>query len=173
MHPREFGDPTTPQQIYRQVREYHDKYPDKALVVWHAGAGQIAALMGGAAQVLTQNPTAGHGQGRVVDKTLFDRFVSRHLADKLMEMQPVDNLVGNSKENWALSDNKMENILIYSLSASTINFVKAFDFKSYKAIWYNPGTGNEVEATLLKNKISSMTKPDDKDWLLFISKIQD
>ena len=32
---------TTPQQVYRAVREYHDRYPDKAIVAWHGGGGRF------------------------------------------------------------------------------------------------------------------------------------
>ena len=60
---------TTPQQVYRAVREYHDRYPDKAIVAWHGGAGPIPVLMAGGAQAIMQNPSGGHGQGRVLDRT--------------------------------------------------------------------------------------------------------
>ena len=43
---------TTPQQVYRQVREYHDRYPDKAIVAWNGGAGPIPILMAGGAEAL-------------------------------------------------------------------------------------------------------------------------
>ena len=29
------------QQVYRLVREYHDRYPDKAIVAWNGGAGFV------------------------------------------------------------------------------------------------------------------------------------
>ena len=32
---------TTPLQVYRQVREYHDKYPDKAIVAWNGARGRF------------------------------------------------------------------------------------------------------------------------------------
>lgn len=39
--------PTTPEQVYRQVREYRDRYPDIALVPMESGAGPLPILMGG------------------------------------------------------------------------------------------------------------------------------
>jgi hypothetical protein len=40
---------TTPEQMYRETREYRDKYPDIALMPMENGAGPIPLLMGGAA----------------------------------------------------------------------------------------------------------------------------
>ncbi|WP_207420899.1 DUF6298 domain-containing protein [Desertivirga brevis] len=170
LHPREFGDPTTPQQIYRQVREYHDKFPDKAIVAWHAGADQVAALMGGAAQVLTQNPTAGHGQGRVLDKTSFDIFVNKHISLVLMKLQPLDHFVSDSETTWVLSDSDEKNLIIYSLTGTDINFVKSLKLSNYKALWYNPSNDTEKEAKFDKGNLKSIAKPDDKDWLLVLQK---
>ena len=76
---------TTPQQVYRQVREYHDRYPDKAIVAWNGGAGPIPVLMAGGAEALMLNPSAGQGQGRIVDRTPLDAFVREHLANVLHE----------------------------------------------------------------------------------------
>ena len=42
-----FGPPTTQEQLYRQVREYRDRYPDIALVPMENGAGPLPILMGG------------------------------------------------------------------------------------------------------------------------------
>lgn len=170
LQPKEFGDATTPKQIYRQVREYHDKYPDKALVVWHAGAGQVAALMGGAAQVLTQNPTAGHGQGTVLDRTVFDEFVNTQLADKLMAMQPKDNFIKVADENWALADRAMSKILLYSLSGESIYFTQKMDLRQYTGIWFNPAKGTLLSANLTGTRLKSISKPDNGDWLLLLTK---
>src|SRR5262249_2310965 len=57
--PRSGGDTpsdTTPLQVYRMVREYHDRYPDKAIVAWNGGAGPIPVLMAGGAQAIMRNP---------------------------------------------------------------------------------------------------------------------
>ena len=40
---------TTPEQMYRETREYRDKYPNIALMPMENGAGPIPLLMGGAA----------------------------------------------------------------------------------------------------------------------------
>src|SRR5260370_33448036 len=79
---------TTPLQVYRQVREYHDRSPDKAIVAWHGGTGPIPTLMAGGAQVLMRNPSGGHGQGKTVAKTALDGFVRQQLATTLMNMKP-------------------------------------------------------------------------------------
>ena len=87
---------TTPQQVYRQVREYHDRYPDKAIVAWNGGAGPIPVLMAGGAEALMRNPSGGHGQGKTVDRTPLDGFVREHLAGDLMKMQPQGRAGGRS-----------------------------------------------------------------------------
>ncbi len=170
MHPREFGDPTTPQQIYRQVREYRDRFPDKAVVVWHAGAGQVAALMAGTAQVLTQNPTAGHGQGRVLDVTDLDKFVQKYLPDDLMNMLPVDNLFKADETNWCLSDKGRNSILIYSLEGPSISFNMHQGTESYKAIWFNPVTGALLEVAEGISMETSIKKPGLEAWILLLKR---
>ena len=56
------------------MREYHDKYPDKAIVAWNGGAGPIPVLMAGGAQAMMRNPSGGHGQGRDWIEPRLDRL---------------------------------------------------------------------------------------------------
>nr|WP_255709862.1 DUF6298 domain-containing protein [Pontibacter harenae] len=172
MHPKEFGDPTTPEQVYRQVREYHNKYPDKAIVAWHSGAGPIPTLMAGGAQVLMRNPTAGHGQGRTVDSHPLDKFVQQHLADKLMYMQPQDGILANAEKNWVLADEAQNTILLSSLPGQEMTLSQKLPKKNFTGLWFNPETGNTHSAELPKSlkKGTTIQKPTAEHWLLLIKK---
>ncbi|MCC9135562.1 DUF6298 domain-containing protein [Pontibacter silvestris] len=170
MHPKEFGDPTTPEQVYRQVREYKNLYPDKAIVAWHSGVGPVPALMAGGAQVLMQNPTAGHGQGRSVDRTPLDLFVQEHLANSLMYMLPKDGVLVNGQQNWVLADDAFKTVLLYSLSGPEIKFAQKLKQKNFNGTWFNPETGESRSATLpaLFKKGTVIQKPDNTNWLLLL-----
>ncbi|KAA6432317.1 DUF6298 domain-containing protein [Rufibacter glacialis] len=170
MHPKEFGDNTTPQQVYRQVREYHTKYPDKAIVAWHSGAGPVPALMAGGAQVIMRNPTAGHGQGRTVDAHPLDSFVQQHLAAHLMHLQPQDGLLAHSTQNWALTDLKRNTVLLSSLAGQEITFDQKLPKKTYTGRWFDPNSGKtqpaELPAKLKKG--TALPKPTAAHWLLLL-----
>ncbi|MFT2011165.1 DUF6298 domain-containing protein [Pontibacter sp. 13R65] len=172
MHPKEFGDPTTPEMVYKQVREYRAQYPNKAIVAWHAGAGAVPTLMAGGAQVLMRNPTAGHGQGRSIDRTPLDVFVQEQLATRLMHLHPTNGLLQNETQNWALADNQQETVLLYSLSGEVIELAQKLKNKHYTGTWFDPETGNTITAQLPKllKKGTAVVKPDVKPWLLLLRK---
>ena len=132
---------TTPLQAYRQVREYRDRYPDLALVAWENGVGPVPAFMAGASQVLMRNPNAGHGQGRSVDRTPLDGFVREHLASDLMHMKPEDGLAHDPESTWALSDDALHTVLLYSLSGPEITLARDLPAGRYRGLWFDPATG--------------------------------
>ncbi len=167
---RDFGRPgdtppnTTPEQVYRQVREYHDRFPDKAIVAWNGGAGPLPVLMAGGAEALMLNPSGGHGQGRVVDRTPLDAFVSEHLASTLMTMQPRDGLTGDPQQTWCLADSALRNVLVYSLAESAIELRPELTAHNYHAVWFDPRTGTVHP---LSGALSASTqKPTAEPWLL-------
>ncbi|TXK36523.1 right-handed parallel beta-helix repeat-containing protein [Pontibacter qinzhouensis] len=166
----DFPDPTTPEQAYRQVREYRDKFPEKAIVAWHNDVGPIPALMAGAAQVLTVNPAAGHRQGRIVDATPLDAFVKTYLANKLMRLNPQDDVLTNPSQNWTLADTGQQSVLFYSLSGSALQLQQKLPKKAYTGIWYDPRTGETQAAVLPKRlkKGTAIAKPSEENWLLLL-----
>jgi hypothetical protein len=170
LHPAEFGDPSTPELVYRQVRETRARHPDKAIVAWHAGTGQIPALMAGAAQVLTRNPTAGHGQGRTVDRTPFDAFVQARLLDVLAGMEPRDGWVEQGERNWVLADANQNAVLVYSLAGEAIAFTRALAQAPYDALWFDPRSGQTLDASLpgQPGQGTRLAKPDGREWLLLL-----
>jgi hypothetical protein len=155
---------TTPQQVYRQVREYHDRYPDQAIVAWHSGAGPVPILMAGGAEALMRNPSAGQGQGTAVDRTPLDTFVREHLSGSLMNMQPRDGMMADSGTTWCLADDGGEAVLVYSLSGPSVKFTQA-PRAGDSGLWFDPRTGKTQPAEAVGQ---AMAKPTAEAWLLLL-----
>lgn len=170
LHPREFGDPGTPDGVYRQVREVRARHPDKAIVSWHAGTGQIPSLMAGAAQVITRNPTAGHGQGRSVDRTPLDGFVQRHLSNVLADMVPQDGWTLDAGRDWVLADAEKKNVLVYSRAGQAVALSPVPGGTRYDGLWFDPRTGQTHPAHLAAQPRRGLhiVKPDGQEWLLLL-----
>jgi hypothetical protein len=156
---------TTPQQVYRQVREYHDRYPDKAIVAWNSGAGPIPILMAGGAEALMRNPSAGQGQAKTVDRTPLDAFVREHLAGSLMNMQPRDGMANDAETTWCLADDRAETVLVYSLAGTSVKFTQALPRESYTGLWFDPRTAKTQTAEAVSQV---MAKPTPEAWLLLL-----
>jgi hypothetical protein len=155
---------TTPRQVYRQVREYHDRYPDKAIVAWNSGAGPVPILMAGGAEALMRNPSAGQGQAKTVDRTPLDAFVREHLARSLMNMQPRDGMAADPETTWCLADERSETVLVYSLAGSSVKFTQAPP-RDYTGLWFDPRTGKTQPAEAVSQV---MSKPTAEAWLLLL-----
>lgn len=168
---RDFGRPgdtppnTTPQQVYRQVREYHERYPDKAIVAWNGGAGPVPVLMAGGAEALMRNPSGGHGQGKTVDRTPLDAFVREYLASVLMNMQPTDGVAGDPQQTWCLADARRDTVLLYSLAGPAIELQQELP-ASYTGLWFDPQTGKTQ--ALSGPPARSIAKPTTEPWLLLL-----
>jgi hypothetical protein len=154
---------TTPQQVYRQVREYHDRYPDKAIVAWNGGAGPIPVLMAGGAEALMLNPSAGQGQGRTIDRTPLDAFVRDRLAAALMKMQPRDGVAADA---WCLADEEDRTVLLYSLTGDSIKLQRPLHAPRYRGLWFDPRTGATHSAGAIGAEIR---KPSADAWLLLVT----
>ena len=161
---------TTPLQVYRQVREYHDRYPDKAIVAWNGGAGPIPVLMAGGAQALMRNPSAGQGQGRSVDRTTLDGFVREQLATTLMKMQPRDGAAADPEQTWCLADDDGESVLFYSLAGASITLARTLSRNRYTGLWFDPRTGNTrpLEAPVSGEAGAAIRKPTAEAWLVLL-----
>ena len=163
--------PTTPEQIYRQVREYRDRFPRKAVVTWHGGAGPIPVLMAGGAQALMRNPAAGQSQGAQPDRTPLDAFVREHLAASLMHMSPRDGWLEDAARAWALADARGSTVLVYSLAGGTVKLAADLPLKAYDGLWFDPRTGATRPLDAPPSawaKGATVTKPTAEDWLLLL-----
>jgi len=152
----------TPALVYRQVREYHDRFPEKAIIAGHAGQGPIPILMAGGALPLLNDYSAAQPLKNDRDDRAFISFIREHLASSLPQMQPVES----APDTWGLTDAKGENRLYYSLAGPKITFGQPVNLSQTKGIWFDPKTGTNQPADLRDN--TAITKPSTEAWLLLI-----
>jgi hypothetical protein len=162
---------STPLYMYRQVREYRDRFPDKAIVAWHGGAGPVPILMAGGAQALMRNPAAGQSQGAVADPAAVSAFVRKYLAGVLARMTPRDGWLSDPDRNWLLADDPVENLLFYSVEGSAFALDRDLGGPISAALWFDPKTGATKLARLGQrlHKGAIITKPDAQAWLLYVT----
>ena len=82
--------PTTPELVYRQVREYRDRYPNIALIRWKASLVSIPSSWAASHNPLDAAPAVpreGPSQDAIIDK-----FVRDNLSTDLIKMEPRDGI---------------------------------------------------------------------------------
>ena len=156
--------PGTPELVYKQVREYHDRFPNKAIICGHAGQGPIPILMAGGAQPLLADYSAAQPLKNDRDDRAFIRFIHEHLSDVLSQMHPVDN----TTDVWCLADDSGNNWLYYSPSGEKIVFSQSLEPPENSGIWFDPKTGLAQPAQL-KDR-AAIAKPSLAAWLLLIQR---
>lgn len=157
--------PTTPIQVYRQIREYTDRYPDKAIIGWKNTDNIIPLVMAGVAQVLYRNPTAGHGQLLQIGNP-FDPFFEKYLAAIYYQMRPIDGYLQQPQKNWAMTTSNRLSWLLYSMESA--NLIPLFS-GNFHALWYKPDTGEIRHSNLTISAGSEIQKPDENNWLLLLT----
>lgn len=189
--------PTTAEMVYKEVREYRDKYPNVALLPMEEGAGPVPILMGGGASqsslrggivmppVPVQNAPgipgapprsrtatpmgASAGRRGPSQDAILDKFVADYLANDLMKLGPVDGLVGDAAHNWVLAGDGTDVVLIDARAGASLTLAKALRHASYKGMWFDPATGDTKDAGTISGAAGAVTqKPDDKEWLLLL-----
>ncbi|ACB77001.1 DUF6298 domain-containing protein [Opitutus terrae] len=161
---------TTPLAVYRAVREYRDRFPQKPIVAWHGGCGPIPVLMAGGAQALMRNPSAGQSQGGARDDAAFNRWVRDELSAVLMRMAPRDGWVAEPDTAWCLADDRGENVLIYSLAGESIRLDRAIDKSdggATRGVWFDPKNGETKPAKIGSTVAGAViVKPSTGAWAL-------
>ncbi|MDR3578203.1 MAG: DUF6298 domain-containing protein, partial [Anaerolineaceae bacterium] len=163
------GPATTQDQVYREVREYRDRYPDLALLPMENGAGPLPVLMAGSASPSSQRSAEEDRNPDFSNDAIVDKFIRNYLADDLMKMGPVDGVVADTDHNWVLADDKTEAVLIYSRAGEKITFAKSLSRATYRGLWFDPVSGqvqNSAEISVTAG--SSIEKPNSKGWLLLL-----
>lgn len=159
---------TTPYQAYIQIREYTDKYPEKAIIGWKNEENILPVVMAGAAQVIYRNPTAGHDQ-RLRVGNRFDGFFNKYLAEMYHWMRPVDGCLQDEANNWAMCTRKRDAWLLYSLANGKL--YPLFDGVRYKHLWYQPEEGIVIQGDEMEIRHGKeIKKPDNRNWLLLLKK---
>jgi hypothetical protein len=153
--------PSKAEFVYKQVREYRDKFPDKAVITGHAGFGPMPVLMaGGASPVLAESTPPRAGEPH--DDTALLRFVAERVADALPRMKPVDGLANDA---WCLAD-EGRCWLFYSTAGDAIQLSRAIDSRGATAVWFNPRNGQMSPATV--GGELRIAKPTGEAWLLLV-----
>jgi hypothetical protein len=163
------GPTTTQEQLYRQVREYRDRYPDIALVPMENGAGPLPILMGGGvSQSSTRTVSENGAAGRSTD-AIINKFIHEYLAEDLMKLKPFDGVVADPEHNWVLAGKTTDAVLIYSRAGAAITLTSPLAHATYRGIWFDPSSGQTREAPAISGKAgATIDKPDDKGWLLLL-----
>lgn len=154
--------PTKAEYVYKQIREYRDKFPDKAVVAGHGGFGPIPVLMAGGASPISAESAAPFAGPRPRDDEAFLAFVKQNLATVLPKMRPVD---GISSDAWCLADAARTTVLIYSLQGEAITLTQPLK-PTTAATWFNPRDGATQPASLGDGK--TIAKPTKDAWLLVV-----
>lgn len=182
--------PTTPEQVYREVREYRDRYPDKALMPMEAGAGPIPILMAGAASesglrlmppapipTPEQNASAMYPQRTSMTSTVVQsnsertvlRFIQTYLSNSLMNMSPKDGWTAAPEHTWVLAGGARDPVLIYSIAGDDVVLNSALPAAAYNAIWFDPRTGDAHAPSPVSGAAhTQIPKPDSRDWLVLL-----
>ncbi|RNI21972.1 DUF6298 domain-containing protein [Rufibacter latericius] len=159
--------PTTQELLYRQVREYTRRFPDKAVVAIANDISPIPALMAGGAQVVMgSSPKRGNCH------VSFSSFVQQHLAEELMNLKPNDVFLQRSEQNWCLANPDNSTLLLYSLSGADIQFSEGLPDGAYTGTWYDPLSESllpKTEVQLLRRG-TSLKKPSKANWLLLLKR---
>jgi hypothetical protein len=164
-----FGPPTTQEQVYRQVREYRDRYPGIALVPMENGAGPIPILMGGGTSQSSTRVVPENGATALSTDVIVDKFIADFLAADLMKMKPVDGLTADPKNNWALAGEATDAVLIYSRDGAIITLARSLAHAAYRGTWFDPASGQTGTTVDLSGKAgTTIDKPDSKGWFLLL-----
>jgi hypothetical protein len=156
--------PGTAALVYKQVREYHDRFPEKAVIAGHAGQGPIPILMAGGALPLLADYSVSQPLKAERDDRALIGFVRAHLATALAQMHPIDGAPGV----WRLSDDDGDNQLYYSPAGEQLAFGQSTGFNNSAGIWFDPKTGATPSAQLKDGP--TIAKPSAEAWLLLIQR---
>lgn len=155
---------STPEFVYRQVREYRDRYPDKAIICGHAGFGPIPVVLAGGAGVVTAESTP-ENDGTPRRDQAFWQFAAETFARDLPYLKPVDGWAANA---WCLG-NPDRGYLVYSKGDSVIELTQPLPSSLLKAVWYDPKTGEQT-TTLAESGARRLSKPTAEAWLLWVGR---
>jgi hypothetical protein len=145
---------TSFEQVYRAVREYRQKYPEKAVIYSGDGFDRVgwAAFMAGGS---LPNLPAG---------------LSSQLLTDASAMQVI-NITGSTGGQWALG-NPAKGFIVYS-STGSVAPLNLEANASYQVNWIDPKTGNNLSAAkqLKGAKIVSLQAPAKGAMVLWLKRI--
>lgn len=172
---------TTPEQIYRQVKEYRMRYPQKGLIHTIEASRQQtwAFLMGGGSMLLRYMEYPGSSdpedyiapEHSSVIQPIYD-FVNRNLGTILQKMKPADLVLNDTARTWCLSAPNQA-YLVYALKGGRIDLDLAGVSGEFEAKWLNPRNGAITDAnggSIAARGAVSFQAPSHDDWALWLHK---
>jgi Family of unknown function (DUF6298) len=142
-------------QVYRAVKEYKQKYPEKAILYSGDGFDRFgwAEFMAG-------------GSLAVIPKVSNEAFYT-----KAMQMQPVD-LAGDQSNAWALGNKNGEMILYTTASTDVVSVDLSKVTGSYMVRWIDPQTGSDLkqQQNVKGGKVIEVEKPKEGELVMWVSR---
>ena len=179
---------TTPQSLYRQIREYRLRYPDKAIIQHHRVEVEKAwaFLTGGGSMIIARmhypdsrppkepwHPPDSYiapAEAATILPT-YD-FINWNLSKSLQKMRPTDIVLTNRDNNWCLAGE--DSYLVFALKGGRIDLDLSEAPKSpFDAKWFDPRNGALTPAggeSIIAGGQTSFETPDEKCWVLWLKK---
>jgi len=173
---------TTPAQIYRQIMEYRQHYPNKGIIhTIEASRQQTWAFLMGGGSMLIRRLEYADGKdperyvappdSRIIQPT-YD-FINNNLSGRLQKMVPQKLVRNEQKNNWCLAENN-QTYLVYTLKGGQVRLDLSGASGTFAAKWFDPRTGKLLNANKGVAKgggIIEFDAPDSKDWALWLSRM--
>ncbi|PTY05091.1 hypothetical protein DB347_16560 [Opitutaceae bacterium EW11] len=156
--------PGKPELVYRQVREYRDRWPDKAVFAGDAGQGPVPILMAGGAYPLIGDFAAAQPLKVSRDDRALYQFLRERIGPAWTSLKAVDLPEAQAHGVWTLSDGK--SWLLYSAAGDTLALPSGV--ARAKAWWFSPETG-ETRTAELSGAGAGLVKPSAGAWLLWVT----
>jgi hypothetical protein len=170
----------TPLQIYRQVREYRDLYPNKAIIhnIYADQKQTSAFLMAGGSMLVRTLDTVSEYPSQY-DMPLgceniltVQDFIRTHLATDLPRMRPLDVVDHREEGVWCLGE-PAEAYLIYMLEGRPFRLDLTDAPGTFDAKWIGMRLGKIFDAfggTLEGGKVHDLHGLDWRQWMLWLKK---
>jgi len=176
---------TSPASLYRQIREYRERYPDRALIQHHPIELEKtwAFLMGGGSMIVSgmqyrdsqppkqpwEPPDAyiAPEESLVIQPT-YD-FIRMHLAKALPRMKPIDS---GQDDVWCLAQEGRQYLVLALQGNSVTVDLSGTSSKRFRAQWFDPRTGDlspARNALVTGDGKVSFATPDDYWHVLWLS----
>lgn len=171
---------TTPQMIYRQVREYRDRFGDKGIVHSLAASREQtwAFLMAGGSLLICRMEYGGEEPAEYIApvrsaiiQPTYD-FIRGYLAEELPQMRPLDGIADGPTATWCLGE-PGRTYLVYALRGGEIRLDLSAAAGQYRAQWFDPRTGEITDAAdgiVSGGSVATFAAPDDQDWALWLAR---
>jgi len=183
---------TTPESLYRQIREYRRLYPDKAIIQHHdvqlekawaflmGGGSMIVARMQYADSLPPKQPWEPPDTYIAPEESLLIQptydFIRTHLAGELPRMKPADVVRENEDRIWCLAERSKE-YLVFALRGGPFGIdLSDAPGTSFNAQWFDPRSGDlspAADGLVSGGSTASFTAPNDRCRVLWLRATSD